>query len=120
MAKYEAWLTEEGLLLLEGWARDGLTNEQIAANVGVSAATLYNWKRDHLEIFEALKRGKEVVNYQVENALLQSALNGNVTAQIFWLKNCRADKWRDKQEPRQEAEVNAVGVVVIPEVLMDE
>ncbi len=94
--KYERWLEPDGLLLLEGWARDGLTDEQLALNCGVTATTLYEWKKRFPEISEALKRGKEVVDYQVENALLQSALDGNITAQIFWLKNRRPDKWRDK------------------------
>ena len=73
----------DGLLLLEGWARDGLTDEQIAHNMGITAKTLYEWKNAHSEICEALKKGKEVVDYQVENALLASALDGNTTAQIF-------------------------------------
>lgn len=94
--KYEDWLTENGLTLLEGWARDGLTDEQIAFNCGISPSTLYRWKDDHREICEALKKGKEVVDYAVENALLQKALSGDTTAQIFWLKNRRPDKWRDK------------------------
>lgn len=42
--KYEYWLTKEGLMLLEGWARDGLTDEQIANNCGITASTLYDWK----------------------------------------------------------------------------
>ena len=96
--KYQRWLEPEGLLLLEGWARDGLTDEQIAHNMGISAKTLFNWKQAHLPILQALKKGKEVVDYEVENALLRSALDGNTTAQIFWLKNRRPDKWRDKPE----------------------
>lgn len=99
-SKAEYWLTEEGLTLLKGWARDGLTDEQIAHNCGISATTLYNWKNRHVEILEALKKGKEVVDYQVENALLKKALVGDTTAQIFWLKNRRPDKWRDKQETK--------------------
>lgn len=94
--KYEYWLTDEGLTLLEGWARDGLTDEQIAHNAGITAVTLYDWKKKYPKISEALKRGKEVVDFEVENALLQKALNGDTTAQIFWLKNRRPDKWRDK------------------------
>ena len=94
--KYEKWLKEENLLLLEGWARDGLTDEQIAKNMGISVKTLFNWKTSYLPILQALKKGKEVVDYEVENALLSSALEGNTTAQIFWLKNRRPDKWRDK------------------------
>ena len=122
--KYQEWLTKEGLLRLQGWARDGLTDEQIATNMGISVASLYNCKRDHLEIFEALKEGKEVVDRQVENALLKSALGymydevteerrddelvvtkvvhkevqPNTTAQIFWLKNRKRAEWRDRVE----------------------
>lgn len=94
--KFEYWLTEDGLTLLEGWARDGLTDEQIAKNMGVNPATLYRYKQNHSEICEALKKGKEVVDFEVENALLKSAIAGNTTAQIFWLKNRRPDRWRDK------------------------
>lgn len=94
--KYEYWLTEEGLLLLEGWARDGLTDEQIAHNIGISISTLNNWKNKYVEILESLKKGKEVVDYAVENALLKNALKGDTTAQIYWLKNRRPVKWRDK------------------------
>lgn len=72
--KYEQWLTEEGLLQLESWARDGLTDEQIAHNMGICVATLYNWKSKYLEILESLKRGKDVIDIQVENALLKRAL----------------------------------------------
>lgn len=121
--KYKEWLTPEGLIRLEGWARDGLTDEQIAKNMGISTATLYNWKRNHFEILEALKKGKEVIDREVENALLKKALgymveevteemsaNGKViirkkrvrcippdtTALIFWLKNRKPEQWRDK------------------------
>lgn len=71
--KYQEWLESDALLKLEAWARDGLTDEQIAKNMGISTATLYNYKRDHKEILEALKRGKEVVDIEVENALLKRA-----------------------------------------------
>lgn len=126
--KYQYWLTSEGLTLLEGWARDGLTDEQIAHNMGISAATLYNWKSKYLEIVEALKKGKDVIDREVENALLKRALGfqydeitlkGGVetkrvtkmvvpdtTAQIFWLKNRRPDKWRDKPDETRSAREN--------------
>lgn len=128
--KYERWLEPDGLVLLEGWAREGLTDEQLARNMGISVATLYNWKRDHLEILEALKKGKEVVDFQVENALLKRALGYEIvedkmetdhkgrskvtqvvrhiapdtTAQIFWLKNRRPDRWRDRPENTGESD----------------
>ena len=84
--------------MLEGWARDGLTDEQIAKNIGITLSTFYEWKKKYSDFSESLKKGKEVVDYEVENALLSSALEGNTTAQIFWLKNRRPDKWRDKQK----------------------
>lgn len=126
--KYEYWLTPEGLLKIEGWARDGLTDEQIANSMGVNKATLYRWKEKYCDICDALKRGKEVVDREVENALLKRALGfeyiettheavknpdsgviemivtkqvtkqviPDTTAQIYWLKNRKPDKWRDK------------------------
>ena len=123
--KYEYWLTPEGLVLLEGWARDGLADEQIAHNMGIASSTLYDWKKRYSEISEPLKRGKGVVDRQVENALLRRALGyeyeevkkkfedgditertvtkkevvPDVTAQIFWLKNRKPGDWRDKREP---------------------
>ena len=94
--KFEYWLTEDGLTLLEGWARDGLTDEQIARNMGVAYSTFRVWKDKYPAISAALKTSKEIVDYEVENALLNKALGGDTTAQIFWLKNRRPDKWRDK------------------------
>lgn len=102
--KYQKWLEPENLILLEGWARDGLTDEQIAKKIGINAGTLYDWIKKYPEISKSLKRGKEVVDFQVEKALLSSALEGNTTAQIFWLKNRRPDKWRDKQKEDTNAE----------------
>lgn len=102
--KYQKWLEPEGLIRLEGWARDGLTDEQIAKNMGIATGTLYDWKAKFEEISEALKKGKEVVDYEVENALVKEALSGNVTAIIFWLKNRRPDKWRDKPEAPGDAD----------------
>ena len=72
--KYEYWLTPEGLLKLEGWARDGLTDEQIAQNIGISRSTLNAWKERYSDISDTLKKGKEVVDRKVENALLKRAL----------------------------------------------
>ncbi|OMD92996.1 transposase [Paenibacillus odorifer] len=72
--KYHEWLTPEGLTLLEGWARDGLTDEQIAGNMGVNRATLYDWKKRYSDISDTLKSGKEVVDRAVENALLKRAM----------------------------------------------
>ena len=71
--KYEYWLTPDGLTRLEAYARDGLIDEQIAKNMGITATTLYDWKNKFPLISETLKRGKEVVDIEVENKLLQRA-----------------------------------------------
>ena len=95
------------LILLEGWARDGLTDEQIAKNIGITAKTLYDWKAKYTPNCYALKKGKEVVGCEVVNALFKAAIEGNTTAQIFWLKNRRPDKWREKPKEAPPAkEVN--------------
>jgi len=77
--KYQEWLTPDNLLRLESWARDGLTDEQIANNMGINVATLYRWKDQYCEICESLKRGKDVVDMEVENALLKRALGYTFT-----------------------------------------
>ena len=89
---------KEKLILVEGWARDGATMQDIADNLNISRQTLYTLIGKHSELKKAIKNGKEVIDYAVENALLKKALNGDVTAQIFWLKNRQAKKWRDRQE----------------------
>lgn len=121
---YERDNWDEKLELIKGWARDGLTDEQIAHNMGISHDTLYKYKKRYPEFAEALKNGKEVIDREVENALLKRALgyeyeevtqerkNGNLvttkiitkqvkpdtTAQIFWLKNRKPEQWRDTKE----------------------
>ena len=103
--KYEEWRKPDGLTVLRGWARSGLTDRQIARNIGISLSTLAEWKKHYPDISDALKKGKEIVDFEVENALLRRALSGDVTAQIFWLKNRKPDAWKDqlgKTTPTQE------------------
>lgn len=64
------------MLKLEGWARDGLTEEQIAANIGITRSTLNEWKKKFSDISDTLKKGKEIVDRKVENALLERAIGG--------------------------------------------
>lgn len=135
--KFEYWLTPEGLLLIEAWARDGLTDEQIAHNMAVAYSTLRLWRDKFSALSAALKKGKEVVDIQVENALLKRALGyqykevkteeyqgkdgpvknvtttikevvPDTTAQIFWLKNRKPETWRDKQNVELSGEVKTV------------
>lgn len=114
MARIDEWLEQDKLILLEGWARDGLTYEQIANNMGIGLTTLKEWRQKEPTIQSTLKKGREVVDYEVENALLKNALDGNVTAQIFWLKNRKKEQWREKVEANdEEKEIqNAKDIVV--------
>jgi hypothetical protein len=73
-ASHKDWHSKEQLEKLQGWARDGLTDEQIAKNIGIRRPTLYAWKKEHPDIADALKKGKEVVDVEVENALLKKAM----------------------------------------------
>ena len=110
---------EPKLVLIEGWARDGLTDEQIYNNLGISKDTFYKYIKQYTDFSDALKKGKEIVDYEVENALLKRALGyeydeityecgeevkrvrkqvaPDTTAQIFWLKNRKPEQWREKQ-----------------------
>nr|DAR45264.1 MAG TPA: terminase small subunit [Caudoviricetes sp.] len=112
MAKttYKDWEAEERILLLQGWARNGLTNEQIASNMDIVVSTLWEWRKKSPKISNALKIGKDEADIQVENALYKAALEGNTTAMIFWLKNRRSKEWRDKiqQEITTESAVKLV------------
>src|SRR5690625_2008857 len=125
--KYHEWLTEEGLTKLGGWARDGLTDEQIAKNIGISRSTLSEWKKKHPDILDTLKKNKEVADIQVENALFKRALGyeyeevktlieevdgkkkkkiektkkhvpADVSAGSFWVRNRKGKTWSNKDD----------------------
>ena len=72
-AKFDQWLTEEGLLRIQGWARDGLTDKDISKNMRIGVSTLKEWKGRFEEIREALRVGKDAADRVVENALYKSA-----------------------------------------------
>lgn len=97
MAKgqYEKWLEPENLVLLHGWKLQGLTDEQIADKIGIAHRTFERWKAEHGQIRQAIKGGKEVANFVIENELYKKAKSGNVTAMIFYLKNNYRDKYTD-------------------------
>ena len=75
----DEWRTADGLILLEGWRRDGLTYDQISENMGINRATLFKWSKQYAEIRNALKKGEEVMVYHVENALYKAAIGYDVT-----------------------------------------
>ena len=76
--KYAKWLTDDGLLLLSSFARDGLTDEEIADRMGISPATLYRWKNSHKVICEALKKNKEIYDNEVVESLHKKTLGYKV------------------------------------------
>lgn len=133
--KYREWLEQDSLLMVEGWARQGLTDEQIAKNIGISKSTFYDWLKKFPDISNALKKGKAPVDFEVENALLKRALGfeyeetetiieevdgkqkkrikkikkvalPETSAAIFWLKNRKPEQWRNVN-PTVEAKLKA-------------
>jgi transposase len=104
--KFQKWLTSDGLMLLEAWVRDGLSDEQIARKIGISRSTLSAWKVSYSDISDALSRGKEPVDVEVENALHKLALGYTVPVQkTFKVKRV----FFDAMGRRCEAEELAVG-----------
>lgn len=117
---YEKLDIKDKLGLVEGWKRDGLTDEQIAKNLGVSKHSLIKWKKEKPDFSNAIKKGKEVSDYELENALHKRATgyyyteqtvtnqgdvvevekyeHANPTSLIFALKNRLPKKYRDKVE----------------------
>ena len=123
ITKINDWLTEDGLTQIQGWARDGLSLENIAHNIGINVSTFYDWKKKHPEIQDALKKGMAPADVIVENALYKRAtgyktierkkiklpdgttrveviekeIPPDTTAGIFWLANRKPDRWKRKQ-----------------------
>ena len=81
--------------IVRACATFGATAPEIANYLGTSIASFDRWTMKHEELREALKRGREASDARVEESLYRNALAGNTTAQIFWLKNRRPDRWRD-------------------------
>lgn len=76
---YEDIVSDEGLLLIAAWTRDGMNQQMIIARLGINQQTWYNWRKksekvDGDPIGQALRKGKEMIDYEVENALLKAAL----------------------------------------------
>ena len=73
---WDEWISEDGLLVIKGWARDGLTNQDIAKNIGVSHTTFCDWENRFPEIVEALKKGRRPIIVAVEDTFLEKKLTG--------------------------------------------
>ena len=99
---------EYDLKRVEELASHGLTQEQIAHNIGIHPSTLSKHKGRNCQLNEAIKRGAAIGIKQIANALFQSAINGNVTAQIFFLKNRSPNEWYDRKEQPAHGEIMIV------------
>lgn len=71
---YEDWIQPERILLVQGWCKEGCTNKMLAEKMGISLSTLWKWQTKSKELREAIREGKEVTDFKVENALLRAAL----------------------------------------------
>ena len=88
-------VTPELIAEAERLAGLGLTKQQVALSLGIHRDTLRKKESEFIGLFNALKRGRVSAIVEVSNALFQAAINGNITAQIFWLKNMAPERWSD-------------------------
>ncbi len=63
------------------FASEGMTDSQIAYQLGISRSSFYNYKQQHSRFAEAIDVGRDVIDSRVENRLLELAL-GNYTITI--------------------------------------
>ena len=146
IAKYDYWLKPENLIKVEGWAKDGLSNEQIAKNIGIATSTFHVWQNRFADFSDAIKKGKETVDREVENAMHKAATGYWVTeektfieevdgkrkqkierhkkwiapsvgAQVYWLKNRKPDVWNERNQPETVSQENKV--VDLMELIQD-
>lgn len=99
LTKYDTHV-EPRLIEVEGWARDGLIDEQIAKNLGIAYSTFREYKKKYSALSAALKKGKDVIDRQVENALLKRALGydyDEVTKERIIKKDMKGDPAIDFQ-----------------------
>ncbi len=132
-----SWSTDEGLLYIQSWANDGLTDAEICKKMGIAVTTLWRWCNQEEKIRNAIIRGRDTMTMQVENMVYKCAMgftykeqqltrDGDIVeveryyepsqeAQKFILTNRRKDKWKSKQEVALEAQVEAQTTIKVSE-----
>lgn len=60
-------------VLVKEYAERGLSDSEIAHNLGINYTYIYEWIKKYPEFSKALKEGKRVIDEKVENALLKKA-----------------------------------------------
>lgn len=78
-SKADEWLTPDGLLRVKGWARDGLTDEQIADKMHIAPSTFYSWQKAFPEFSETISAGKAPVDEIAVDSLFKSVTGYYVT-----------------------------------------
>lgn len=89
--KYKDWLTPDSLLLIKGWARDGLTDKEIADNIGIHVATFCDWKNKYSEFSETIKEGRSPVLVKVEDTFFTKKLQGYTVKEVTKEKTIHRD-----------------------------
>ena len=84
--KVEAWLADDNLLILKGMAMQCRTHEDLADMIGISRATLHNWRTKHPEIEEAVSVGREEADCAVIGSTFDDAIRGDSRARELWWK----------------------------------
>ena len=97
---------------VESLAANGLTQEQIAAALGISESTLHKRKQENPEFTAAIKRGKAKGIALVTNKLMESIKGGNMTAMIFFLKTQAGWKEPASQEPVKDDLASALNKLI--------
>ena len=72
--KYKYWLKDENLAKVTKWAKDGLFDCQIAEKMGINKSTFYEWLKSYPKFSDAIKKGKEIADKEIVNALYKRAL----------------------------------------------
>ena len=78
--------------------RAGCNKHGAASMVGVTPQTVANHRAKYPDFDEAETAADMEACARVESFMYTSAKGGNVSAQIFFLKNRMRGRWRDKQE----------------------
>lgn len=72
-SKWESHVKDK-LVLIEGWARNGLTDKEIAKKLGIAYSTFKEYKNKYPALSASLKKGKDIIDFEVEGALIKRAL----------------------------------------------
>ena len=105
-------ITDEVLSKTEDLAAKGLSRDQIAWSLGVSPSTLYKKKAENKQLSDAIKKGEALGLEEITNSLFKNAKDGNVTAQIFYLKCRSPSQWNDRPHESEEGYVEPVKVEI--------